>query len=602
MMLDLCGPLDRGVDQQLCRSVKENLHDKLTMLKLLNISNLAVVDSLQLEFGSGLNILSGETGSGKSIVIDALGILSGNRVTQDFIRTGEERAFVEGVFEIPNNKPLLALLSDAGIELDEDEIVIKRELTTSGRGRIFVNNQSATISLLKQIQPHIIDIHGQGDQQSLLAAENHLKIFDSFINAGALRQEVETAYEQILALVNELDASQRSESERLQLLDLLDYQIKEIKKAGVTPNEDIALEQERNILANAERLATLCDESYNILYDSEISALSQISHAQRRLDELALVDTTFDAHREQLANVKYILEDVAYFIRSYVESVEASPERLRVVEERLVEIERLKRKYGGSVDAILEIFATLEVKFAGLTNSEARAQGLIDDLKIVMKAYRQAADKLGEQRKANAKKFEKLSASELAQVALEQAQFQVRFDLPSLADLSDRLNKLTAGQVSGRPISRYGQEAVEFYFSANTGEEMRPIHDVASGGELSRLMLVLKTIIAPTQFPRTLIFDEIDTGIGGRVADAVGLRLKKLAATNQVLCVTHQAQIARYADAHFLVSKEVGDKRTKTSVNLLNQQGRIDELARMLAGNEITQTAKKHARELLKSR
>lgn len=572
------------------------------MLKLLNISNLAVVDSLQIEFGSGLNILSGETGSGKSIVIDALGILSGNRVTQDVIRTGEDRAFVEAVFEIPGNKPLLSLLSEAGIEIDEDEIVIKRELTTNGRGRIFVNNQSATISLLRQIQPHIIDIHGQGDQQSLLSAENHLKIFDSFTNVVSLRQELETIYEQLLALVNELDSSQRSESERLQLLDLLEYQLKEIKKAGLVQNEDVTLEQERNILANAERLATLCDESYSILYDNETSVLSQISQAQRRLDELAQVDTSFAGHREQLASVKYILEDAAYFIRNYAESVEASPERLRAVEERLIEIDRLKRKYGATVDAILETFETLQAKYAGLANNEARAQGLMDEIKVVLKSYFLLADKLSEQRKANTKKFEKLSSGELAQVALEHARFSVNFDKPTVADLSARLNGFAADLTAGKSVSRYGQEALEFYFSANTGEEMRPIRDVASGGELSRLMLVLKTIIAPTQFPRTLIFDEIDTGIGGRVSDAVGLRLKKLAASNQVLCVTHQAQIARYADTHFLVSKEVGDKRTKTSVDVLDQSGRVEELARMLAGNEITQTAKKHARELLKAR
>lgn len=572
------------------------------MLKLLNISNLAVVDSLQIEFGSGLNILSGETGSGKSIVIDALGILSGNRVTQDVIRTGEDRAFVEAVFEIPGNQPLLSLLSEAGIEIDEDEIVIKRELVTNGRGRIFVNNQSATISLLRQIQPHIIDIHGQGDQQSLLAAENHLKIFDSFTNVVPLRQDLETIYEQLLALVNELDSSQRSESERLQLLDLLDYQLKEIKKAGLVQNEDVTLEQERNILANAERLASLCDESYSILYDNEASVLSQLSQAQRRLDELAQVDASFAGHREQLSSVKYILEDVAYFIRNYIESVEASPERLRAVEERLIEIDRLKRKYGGSVDAILETLDTLQAKYTSLTNNEIRAQGLVDEIKLVLKSYCALADKLSEQRKANVKKFERLSSGELAQVALEHAQFKVNFDKPTAADLSGRLNGLAAGLTAGKSVGRYGQEVLEFYFSANTGEEMRPIRDVASGGELSRLMLVLKTIIAPTQFPRTLIFDEIDTGIGGRVADAVGQRLKKLAASNQVLCVTHQAQIARYADTHFLVSKEVGDKRTKTSVDVLDQSGRVEELARMLAGNEITQTAKKHARELLKAR
>lgn len=572
------------------------------MLKLLNISNLAVVDSLQIEFGSGLNILSGETGSGKSIVIDALGILSGNRVTQDFIRTGEDRAFVEAVIDIAGNQPLLDLFSQAGIDVDDEEVVIKREITTTGRGRIFVNNQSATISLLKQIQPHIIDIHGQGDQQSLLSAENHLKIYDSYVNAVPLRQELESIYDQLLAFVNELESSQRSESERLQLLDLVEYQLNEIKKAALVPNEDITLEQERNILANAERLATLCAESYSILYDAETSALSQLSHAQRRLDELSQVDSNFAGYREQLASVKYIIEDIAYFTRSYAESIEASPERLRIVEDRLVEIDRLKRKYGGTLEAVIETFNGLQAKYTSLSDNETKAQRLTDEIKSVLKIYRQIADKLSDQRRANAKKFEKLSTSELAQVALEHAQFNVTFEKPALANLSARLNVFAAGITTGKSVSRYGQEAVEFYFSANAGEEMRPIRDVASGGELSRLMLVLKTIIAPTQFPRTLIFDEIDTGIGGRVADAVGLRLKKLSASNQVLCVTHQAQIARYADTHFLVSKEVGGKRTKTSVEVLDQAGRVEELARMLAGNEITLTAKKHARELLKAR
>ncbi|MBI1761587.1 MAG: DNA repair protein RecN [Acidobacteria bacterium] len=572
------------------------------MLKLLNISNLAVVDSLQIEFGSGLNILSGETGSGKSIVVDALGILSGNRVTQELIRTGEEKAFVEGVIDIAGNTPLFALLADAGIEVDSDEIVIKREISTSGRGRVFVNNQSATLSLLKQVQPHIIDIHGQGDQQSLLASENHLRIFDSFINVTTLRHTVEAAYEQIFGLVGELESSQRSESERLQLLDLLEYQLKEIKKASLIRNEDDSLGQERNILANAERLAMLCDESYSILYDNEESALSQISQAQRRLDELAQVDITFEQYREQLASIKYTLEDIAYFIRNYAESVEASPERLRIVEDRLVEIERLKKKYGGSIESILETFSTLELKYDALKNNDVRAQRLIDEIKSALASYASVANQLSEQRKANSKKFEKLSASELAQVALEHARFKVNFEHSFPSDMRDRLSRFSVELHAKGAIGRFGQEAIEFYFSANTGEELRPIRDVASGGELSRLMLVLKTIIAPTQFPRTLIFDEIDTGIGGRVADAVGMRLKKLAATNQVLCVTHQAQIARYADTHFLVSKEVGEKRTKTFVEALGQQGKIEELARMLAGTEITVTAKKHARELLKSR
>jgi DNA repair protein RecN (Recombination protein N) len=572
------------------------------MLRQLNISNLAVVDNVQIEFTPGLNILSGETGSGKSIVIDALGILSGNRVTQEVIRTGEERCYVEAVFDIEGNSPLLTLLSSSGISVDDDEIVIKREISASGRGRIFVNNQSATLSLLKQIQPHIIDIHGQGDQQSLLAADNHLKIFDSFIGACALRHKVEQQYEQVLALLNELEDSHRSEAERLQLLDLLEYQINEIKNAKLRPDEDVELDQERNILANAERLVLLSDEAYKILYDDEQSVLSLLSLVQRRLDNLASVDTGVVSHCEQVSNVRYVLEDTAYFLRSYIESVNASPERLREVEERLLDLDRLKRKYGGSIDDVLHTLVELEQKTDKLKNEETRASGLLEVIQHALIKYKDLANELSKQRKIDVKNFERLVSEELAEVTLEHSMFLINFLSPQNVGLNERLNKFSSGIVQDILLSRYGNEALEFYFSANVGEGLRPIRDVASGGELSRLMLVLKTIIAPTQFPRTLIFDEIDTGIGGRVADAVGSRLKKLAQANQVLCVTHQAQIARYADEHFLVRKTVEGKRTATSVTALDSNGRIDELARMLAGNEITNTAKKHARELLKTR
>lgn len=571
------------------------------MLKLLNISNLAVVDSLQLEFGSGLNILSGETGSGKSIVIDALGILSGNRVTQEIIRTGEEKAFVEGVFEITANTPLLGLLSDSGITIDNEEIVIKREIAISGRGRIFVNNQSATTLLLKSIQPHLIDIHGQGDQQSLLAAENHLKIFDSFIGTSSLQHQVETTYEQLLGLVRELESSQRSEAERLQMLDLLEYQINEISKAGLKPGEDAELETERKILANAERLVSLCNEAYKIIYDNEESALAQLSSVQRRLEDIAQVDKKFDCYREQLLNTRYALEDIAHFIRDYAESIEVLPNRLREVEDRLVEIDQLKRKYGHSIELITSVLKQAEEKCVVLKNSELRTQELIVGIRAKVEQYYRQANNLSQKRRVSSKRFEELSLSELAKVSLEHARFKVNFTKPSPTELSGQLKEWVGAIEKEKVISRFGQEVFEFYFSANTGEELRSLRDATSGGELSRLMLVLKTIIAPTQFPRTLIFDEIDSGIGGRVADAVGLRLRKLAQTNQVLCVTHQAQIARYADSHFLVTKEIGAMRTKTSVTLLDYNGQIEELARMLAGSEITNTAKKHARELLKS-
>ncbi len=441
------------------------------MLKLLNISNLAVVDSLQLEFGLGLNILSGETGSGKSIVIDALEILSGNRITQEIIRTGEEKAFVEGVFEVAGNTPLLSLLSDSGIAVDGEEMVIKREIVSSGRGRVFINNQSATTLLLKSIQPHIIDIHGQGDQQSLLVAENQLKIFDSFVAVSPLRHRVEATYEDLLTLVRELESSRRTEAERLQMLDLLEYQINEISKVGLKSGEDTELEIERKTLANAERLVTLCDEAYKIIYDNEESTLAQLSNALKRLEELAQVDEKFIGSKEQLLNARYALEDVAYFIRNYAKSIDVLPNRLREVEERLVEIDRLKRKYGPSIETIVNVLKQAEEKRFNIEHNEFMAQELIERIRTRVDEYHSQANVLSQQRVANSKTFEDLSSSELAKVSFEQANFKVKFIKPSPTELNGQLEGWLGAAGKEKAISRFGKEMLEFYFSANAGED-----------------------------------------------------------------------------------------------------------------------------------
>jgi DNA repair protein RecN (Recombination protein N) len=572
------------------------------MLKLLNISNLAVVDKLQLEFFPGLNVLSGETGSGKSIIIDALGMLLGKRISQDVLRTGESRAYVEGTFNIAGNTPLLGLLEESGIELeDEEEIVIKREIVASGRGRTFVNNQSVTTTVLKAIQPHVLDIHGQGDQQSLLASDNHLRLFDAYIGAVERRQAVEALYDELLAIVRVFERSRQSEAERLQMLDVVLYQLNEIEKLQVKVNEDVELEEERKLLANAEKLVTLADESYQRLDGEGSAVLAQVTAIQKRLAELAEVDKTFEPYLEQLSGVKYTLEDLTYYLRGYQDSIEVSPERLRQIEDRLVELDRLKRKYGGTLAAVLETYETLCNKREDLQFSEERSEKLKAEFKDKLKQYEAAAKKLTQLRQSKAAEFEKAAMKELSEVALEGARFTLRFSPPAPNDWSEWLRQ-TLEMAEMPAISRVGKELLEFYFSANKGEEQRPLSEVASGGELSRLMLVLKSITAPTQFPRTLIFDEIDTGIGGRVADAVGLRLHRLAQVNQVLCITHQAQVARYADIHHLVSKEVAKDRTRTLVHKLDAQGRVEELARMLAGNEITVTARKHAKELLKAK
>ncbi len=571
------------------------------MLKYLNISNLAVVDQMQVEFRKGLNILSGETGSGKSIIIDAVGLLLGDKASPDMIRTGESRAFVEGIFSLEGNTPLVELLADSGIVAEDDEIVIKRELLAAGRSRVFVNNQSATLSLLRGVQPHLVDIHGQGDQQSLLSAEAHLRLLDAFAGASELQIEVGRRYEAMLERMQELEASRQSESERLQLLDLLDYQIDEIERAALRVNEDAELEHERRVLANAEKLAGHCTEAYGLLYENEHSVLTQVATIQRRLQEILNIDDRFAGQVDALASVRYTVEEIAYYLRDYVDNIEVSPERLKAIEERLVELDRLKRKYAEGLQGILEKAGALRLRRKELLSVEQNAAELRELIGKEQVCYRELAGRLSQMRQMAKDKFEREVIREMSEVALGDSGFSVRLDGCDQGGLACKLEKWGIRPTGDGGYSRYGQESVEFCFSANPGEEPRPISAVASGGELSRLMLVLKTLTAPTRFPRTLIFDEIDAGIGGRVAEAVGLRLRRLAAGNQVLCVTHQAQIARYADAHFVVNKEIRGARTMTRIGELTQAERVEELARMIGGAEITVLARRHARELLKT-
>ncbi len=569
------------------------------MLRFLNIANFALIDSLQIEFQPGLNVLSGETGSGKSIIIDALGLLLGERGSSEMIRTGEERAFVEGVFDFHGNKPLVQLIVESGIEASEEELIIRREINSSGRGRVFINDQVATLGFLKAIQPHIVDIHGQGDQQSLLASETHLNLLDAFAEVIPLRSKISQAYDLVLRLLKELEESRQSESERLKSLDMIEFQLSEIEQAGLSESEDVELESERNKLANSEKLATLSLEIYQCLYDDENSAQSRLAVAQKRMSDLVELDSSFAAHYEQLSSAKYILDDVAFSVSEYVNGVQASPARLQFVEDRLADIRRLKRKYGESVREILAVGDKLLEQKSQLLHSEEHGKELVAKLKFAVEGYQKIASEVSDLRRQAAPKFERAISKELSAVALGSSKFSIQFINQESGQVSARINELAGFNTNG--ISRHGKESVEFLFTANTGEDIKSLKSVASGGELSRLMLVLKTVTAPTLFPRTLIFDEIDAGIGGRVAEAVGQRLKRLAKTNQVLCITHQPQIARYADTHFLITKELNERRTVTRLTCLDEDGRIDELVRMIGGSTATIAARKHARELLQS-
>lgn len=550
-----------------------------SMLKSLSISNLAVVSQLSVEFEDGLNLLTGETGSGKSIVVDALGVLLGARASQEIIRSGEAKAYVEGCMRVEGHRELYEKVEAAGIEIEGDELVIRREISAT-RSRAFINDQLTSVSFLKELRPYLVDIHGQNEQQTLLFPDSHIDLLDLFAGLDKERARVGEAYRALKNLELELEALRRDEAERLRSLDILEFQANEIEQARLQPGEDQRLQDERRFLTNAEKISALSSLSYDLLYESETAVLTHLSALSRRIEELSGYDSRFAQYTETVQNARYGLEDLAFFLRDYVDSLEFSAERLKQVEERLAEIDRLKRKYGDSIEAIVETARKMRARLEQLQGCEQREAHLENSIKAARATYDALARDLSNRRREAARRLEQAVLQELAHLAMGQTQFLVCFHKD--------------GEMSERGIDR-----VEFFVSANVGEEPKALAKIASGGEISRLMLALKTITAPTEYPRTIVFDEVDVGIGGRVAEAVGQRLKRLSSTNQVLCVTHQAQIARFADAHYSVGKRVRGERTEVSISRLDYEGRIEELARMIGGAQITELTRRHARELL---
>jgi DNA repair protein RecN (Recombination protein N) len=566
------------------------------MLTCLNISNIALIDDLTVEFDRSLNLLTGETGSGKSIIVDALGVLIGGRFTSDLLKAGRDRGFIEGLFSIEQNRELERLLGDSGINVetvDGPEIIIRRELAASGRNKILINHQLATQSLLRELRPFLVDIHGQGDQQTLFDTGTHLELLDAFAGVAALKDEVALSFKSWAAIKRELEEHGKQEAEKFQLLDILKFQIDELERSQLIVGEDEQLDEERRRLNNVEKLTTLCAESFALVYDDSDSAITRIRQTARRVEELSGYESRFRQHLDAIESARALLEDLAFSLRDFADKLEFSPARLDAIEDRLAELSRLKRKYGGSIESALEHLARSQDRLRQIERSDERETELKRELDRARAAYVKLATKLHQERARAAKKFERAVERDLAEVAMEHAKFQVQITSWTEAESDSEEATISFGAT--------GIDRVEFYFSANAGEAARPLVRVASGGEASRLMLVLKTVAGASEFPRTIVFDEIDTGIGGRVSEAVGSKLKKLSATNQVLCVTHQPQIARFADTHLLVRKESAAERTDISVERLDRRGRVEELARMLTGAQITETARRHARELLKS-
>ncbi len=558
------------------------------MLLDLIVENYAVVERLRIRFHPGLNLLTGETGSGKSLVVDALGLLFGGRASADMVRSGAERARISGIFELPNDAVLAELLRQAGIEAEEEELLIEREIQAEGKSRVFVGSRPATVSLLRDLAPFLGDIHGQHDQQRLFAADTQLEMLDSFAASAPVLEETASLYRRWRAAAEELEQLEASEQERLRLADLWSFQRKEIESVAPQPGEDAALESERRVLQNVARLEEHAAGAYDALYEAADSALARIRQASRHLDEICRIDPSLEGVRESLSPAAITVEEAAHELRHYLGRLEADPARLEQIESRLAAMDRLKRKYGNTLEEILRFLDDVRRKLEAMETAEERRARLTEERDRLARQYSEAASRLSRRRKEAARRLEKLLEAELKSLAMERTRFRIRFE--------------------AAPWSARGCDRVTFLVSPNPGEDLRPLDKVASGGELSRIALALSTCAigqppsgnAPDAVPRTLVFDEVDSGVGGSAAETVGRRLKQLSATHQVLCVTHLPQIAGFADHHYRVDKTEVSGRTVASVEELSGDARIREIGRMLSGRRLTDEALRHAQQLIR--
>jgi DNA repair protein RecN (Recombination protein N) len=552
------------------------------MLVELLVENYAVVDRIRVRFHPGLNLLTGETGSGKSIVVDAFGLLLGARASAETIRSGEARARVAGIFDVRDRADVRALLDPAGIAIEDSELLVEREILAGGKSRAFVGSRPVAVSLLRELAPLLGDIHGQHDQQLLFSADAQRDMLDMFASSGGLLVRAGEIYARWKAAGAALETLERTEQEKLRLLDLWEFQRKEIESAAPAAGEDEGLEAERRVLQNLGRLQESAGTAYAALYDSPEAALAQVRVAAKRLDDICRIDPSLAALGEQLQSAEVAIKEASYGLRDYLSGLEANPGRLEEIENRLALLDKLKRKYGATVAEVLAFLAEVRAQIEQVEHAGERMDELRKERERLARDFEQTAGELTALRTRAARKLEKGVEAELASLAMERTKFRI--------------------EIAAAPWSAAGADRVEFLVSANLGEEPKPLEKVASGGEISRIALALKTCLSDdVATRRTLVFDEVDAGIGGSAAEGVGRRLKKLAAANQVLCVTHLAQIAAFADHHYCVEKRESQGRTVAGIEELDRQGRTREVGRMLSGQELTPEALKHAERLIKN-
>ena len=554
------------------------------MLQELSIKNFAIIDSLRIGFEGGMTVLTGETGAGKSIIIDAVGLLAGGRGSTDLIRHGEDKTVLQGLFTFPKSNNLKERLETYGIDYDDDQILLQRELSRNGKNVARVNGSIVTVSILREIASHLIDIHGQNEHQELMNAQNHLYLLDQFADELTKKQllRYQADYDAYKQAKEELERLQSDEQENIQRIDLLTFQIDEIEQAKLIDNEEDSLLEERSLLANYQRILEGLTNAYRSLQGEEGSAaIDQIGFGMESLERIQDFSPAYAGFYSSISEAYYQLEDVIASIRNEVDELSYDEGRLNEIELRLEVIHQLKRKYGASILEIKAYYEKIVLELDMISNKESYIARLTKEFNQAKETVEKTGQTLSTMRHKVAKKLEADVENQLKELYMEKATFKVHFNEPAGTIYSD------------------GLDQVEFYIATNVGEPLKPLTKVASGGELSRMMLALKTIFTQTQGITSIIFDEVDTGVSGRVAQAIANKIHVVAAHSQVLCISHLPQVAAMADHHFYIEKEVTDNRTLTHVNEINEDKRTMEIARMLAGSDITELSIAHAKELL---
>ncbi len=580
------------------------------MLKSLSIRNYALIESVDIEFESGLNILTGETGAGKSIIIDALSLILGDRTSAEVVRKGSEKAIVEGILGITGNQKIKTLLEHNEIDL-QDDLILRREVSIKGQSRCFVNDSPVSLAVLKEIGDNLVDLHGQHEHQSLLRSETHIGLLDEFGSLDGLTEEYRVPYHHLTELFAELRLLSRKENELKEKRDLYEFQIKEIDAVDPRKGEEEDLENELRILENSEKLFEATSQLYQSLYEGDStreglesaggqSVYDLLVKARNQLEDLARIDTAFEDIKNECASAAVIVGEITKFIQRYNSKIEFNPDRLEQIRERLGRLALLKKKYGGSLDTVIEQREKIGREFAMAENFENEISKLKERIESEQKVCSAAAQRLSAKRRELTGKINKAVCGELAKLGIANAQFDVKIENKIMGKSDGEAG--TAYVKLGRDYYEampHGIDFVEFFLSTNIGEDVKPLVKVASGGEISRIMLALKTILAKADRLPLLVFDEIDVGISGRIAQAVGKSLKSLSQFHQVVSITHLPQIAGFADCHFAVEKNESKNRTSTTIGKLSEKERIREVARLLSGEKVTEASLNGAKELI---